>query len=449
MKKKYSFGVIACATVLLASAVLSACQSGNAPHDDTDPETVTAEVTVDTEEVKAPMKPYKDFTESQPYRITYTAEEGEEGCTAVIEYHPYYEEPFVLEIPDQSPDGKPVTKVTSNPLADLLPHYMLAEDFAVIQEAAEAYFGVTYEDAQKYRMQSSHPLARPSFYLCRFMSYFTPQSRADLAARPFDSEEQRELALEDMLTAYPITATGARVYVLSGGTTDTEKVSTLVRTILEAAPNGFDGLCYESLMKMKTICEEASIDDPNVTALLESYSGRGKGVTDIVWPASLKGIDGCSFLGCTSLSRVTVPGTVQAEGSLQQPNEWESYWAWEGEIGEYAFAFCTAMEEITFSEGVAYIGNKVLHGNMKLARINLPASLQGIGTVVYPVNPFDDPAFDGSTLPDIHFNGTLAQWAEVNTRIDVNGYNTVDYADYVYFTVHCTDGVMEAKEYKK
>ena len=449
MKKKHSFGVMACATVLLASAVLSACRAGDAPHDGTDPETVTAEVTAETEEVKAPMKPYKDFAESLPYRITYTAEEGEEGCTAVIEYHPYYEEPFVLEIPDQSPDGKPVTKVTSNPLADLVPHYMLAEDFAVIQEAAEAYFGVTYEDAQKYRMQSSHPLARPSFYLCRFMSYFSPKSQADLMTQPFDSEEQRELALQDMLTAYPITATGVRVYVLDRATTDTEKVAILVRTILEMAPNGFDGLCYESLMKMKTICKGASIDDPNVTALLESYSGRGKGMTDIIWPASLKGIDGCSFLGSTSLTRVTVPGTVQAEGSLQQPNDWESYWAWEGEIGEYAFAFCTAMEEITFSEGTVYIGNKVLHGNMKLSRINLPASLQGIGTWVYPVNPFDDSAFDGSTLPEIHFNGTLAEWAEVNTRVDVNGYDSLDYADYVYFTVHCTDGVTEAKEYTK
>ena len=84
---------------------------------------------------------------------------------------------------------------------------------------------------------------------------------------------------------------------------------------------------------------------------------------------------------------------------------------------------------------------------MKLKSIRLPQTLERIGGEICTVNPFHDPQFDGNSLPSIHFGGTRAQWDRVNIRTDINGFDQVSYEGNAYFTVHCTDGVIEAIEY--
>lgn len=447
MKRIRSIGVIAATLALLLSSVLTSCQAGGKVD-------VETENTQMKEPDKIPKKPYKDFAEDEPYRIHFTTEEGLDGCVAVIEYHPYYEDQYVLEIPGQSPEGVPVTKISSHGLYDMLPHYLLEEDFQIIQAMAENYYGVTYEKAQEYRLIKDHPLAMNSFYLCRFMSYFILKSKADVESREYVSEEEREWALKELSEAFPITDTGVTLYVLES-VTDTQIVNHLLKPIYEMDPNFFEGLGYESLMKIKAICEEHSVDDPHITELLENYSGRGKGVTEIVWPSSLREIDSMAFLGCESLTHVTIPATVQGEKILTEDVMWPEgeepavTYEWKNGIGEFAFAYCNSLQEITFSEGIINIGNRVFYQNAMLETIRLPQSLEFLCAELYFINPVHDPEFDASSLPHIYFGGTLEQWDEINTRLDVNGYEHVDYANYVYFTVHTTDGVKPAIEYKK
>ena len=391
MKKKYSFGVIACATVLLASAVLSACQSGNAPHDGTDPETVTAEVTVDTEEVKAPMKPYKDFTESQPYRITYTAEEGEEGCTAVIEYHPYYEEPFVLEIPETDEEGNPITVIQAATATAMLPMIMTEEDFAVFQGKMEAYYGLTYEEAREVAYNPKHPKYKEGFYLFKQMVFFLRRSLNNC------KNDQEKAAL---LEAFPITEK-MDVYVMDP-TVGMAELFRMYEVARKAAPE-LDDVWY------REACARTELDYP---------SGLGETMTEIRWPSQLSEIKELSFVGCGGLQTVTVPGTVKT-------------------VGEGAFAFCDALEEITFSEGVTRLSYHALAYCTQLKTVNLPVSLESIEFI------FDEAMIAKDSereLPEIHYAGTMEQWKALFTFDSYfDGYGGFGCMD-----IHCSDGVIQA-----
>lgn len=411
--------------VLMASAIMSSCS-------------VVQE--------KETIKPYKDFAENEPYRITYTTEEGVEGCVAEIEYHPYYEDEFVLEIPDTSPDGKAVTKVSSNPLLAMVPHYMLEEDFEEMKSWVEEYFGVTYEDAQIYRYEKNHPLAFASFYVCKFMSYFVLMSRADVESRDYESEEKRQAAIRNLEEAYPLTAFGINVYVLDKAATTLE-VDKEWLTIRQANPGWSDSWSYEALLNLQAACKEHSVQDPLVDSLLEKYSGLGQNLTEIRWPSGLTAIGDRAFLGCSSLKSVTLPGTIHSEKIVDEFDSSNYYWI--GGCGDTAFGYCTSLEEFILADGINFIGDGVLAGNRWMKKIVLPASLEYAGVLYYDFLYEEVEEGEQVSLPTVEFHGTKAQWEAANMRRDINGNFYLGYSAYEYMTVHCSDGTIEAAPWPK
>lgn len=435
MKKSAKLTRALLAIAMTFSFVLSSCSLEKDPN---------AKPGEDT----APPKPYKDFAADEPYRITYTTEEGGDGCVANIEYHPYFTETFELVIPDTAPDGRAVTKVTSNPVTSLLPCYVLEEDFAGFQTMAEAYYGVTYEDAQLFRYERNHPLAEKSFYLCKFMSYFVYKSRAEVEAAEYESEEKREQALRDLSESFPITDLGVNVYVLDKAATTMEIVKLWLQ-FREFVPTWSDALCYETLMNAQKLCETNGVDDPNIRLFMDGYSGMGEGVTAIQWPASLKEIGDASFMGCNTLRTVTIPGTVRTEkdeGTAGPDNG--IFWSWYGGMGAEVFAYCTALEEVTFAEGVNCVPAGLFNGDKNLKQIHLPSTLEFVGSGLYYEFELErESGREPTSFATIHFNGTKAQWEAANTRPTLQGEIVVDYGTNRFMNIHCTDGVIAAEEF--
>ena len=177
-----------------------------------------------------------------------------------------------------------------------------------------------------------------------------------------------------------------------------------------------------------------------VTSIGFSAFSNNVFIRSVVIPNGVTEIEGSAFFECSSLTSVTVPASVTA-------------------IGEYAFYGCDSMKEthitdldawcfiesesvlfrssqhklylngelvtnVIISDGVTKIGSRVFSSYGFLESITIPNSIKSIG----------ESAFSScSSLSNINFNGTKAQWNRIEKYFDWN-YDTGTY------TIHCTDG---------
>lgn len=117
---------------------------------------------------------------------------------------------------------------------------------SLIQAPMEEYYGVSYEDAQKFRYEKNHPLASASFYLCKQMSYFVYK---DLDECSSDRLKQ------DLLDAFPI-VDKMDIYILdkAATTTEIEKIEEVIKT---ACPNySYEEMDYDHQLTEYTGDEE-------------------------------------------------------------------------------------------------------------------------------------------------------------------------------------------------
>ena len=165
---------------------------------------------------------------------------------------------------------------------------------------------------------------------------------------------------------------------------------------------------------------------------------------------SVTDIGEMAFCFCTELDGVVIPDSVS-------------------DIGESAFASCTNLKNLTIANGVRNIGDFAFYGCISLDGVIIPDSVITIGegafyscwnlkSVVIPngissieketfkdcsgltsvtipdsVISFEKAAFDNcNKLTDVYYNGTTAQWQEVN--IDANGNDCLTGAN-----IHCKD----------
>ncbi len=355
------------------------------------------------EEETAPPKIYKDFGTDEPYRITFTTEEGVGGCIATIEYNPYYTKPFKLEIPASNTEGVPVTGVACNAQYAAVPFYIPAEDYTELLDLMVAKHGVTYKN-----IGSAHIDEYESHQLARFNSFFVEHDPAKIKS---------DKALQALNEKFPITKTGTAIYVMDITSTTYEHhhLSYIVAT---QVPNWSDAWLYEKLLKLQTFCQENKVEDSPADPYIDLYSGFGESMTEFSLPASVTILSPMTFFGCDALTNVTVPGTVTS-------------------VSTCAFACCSKLEEITFAEGVTVIGDYALGGCTNLKTVNLPASLERIGLettgCIFGLIGYN--ITDETTLPVINYAGTKEQWASVAAGF-MQYYGNK-------FTINCSDGVYQ------
>lgn len=318
----------------------------------------------------------------EPYEIV--ARDG----VAEIFFDPCYSKPFVLEIPETGEDGIPVREIRTNTIDiyHMLPGIMSEEDFLVFQGKLEEYYGVTLEEIKE------NPQHENAFYLNKILCYFM---RRDLD----DFTDDRIKA--DLLEVYPIIEK-MDIYVLDHSV-NVEEMLRLYAVAHNAAPE-LDDVWY---------------NEAAARAELDYHMAVCDQMTEIRWSSNLEQIDANTFIG-GNLTTVTVPGTVKT-------------------VGYAAFACNSMLEEITFEEGVTSIGFGVLYGSNHVKTINLPASLEEL----WQFNPCVLSGGYASEFPTINYAGTMAQWADL-FRDWADDPDVVDYGTYVYFDIHCSDGVVKA-----
>ncbi len=86
-------------------------------------------------------------------------------------------------------------------------------------------------------------------------------------------------------------------------------------------------------------------------------------LSTIIFPDELLSIGSSAFLGCESLTSMTIPGTVQ--------------------LGRYTFAYCSSLENIVLGEGIQSIPDNCFFQCSKLESVTLPNSLYRLGVQVF------------------------------------------------------------------
>ncbi|MGN0768719.1 MAG: leucine-rich repeat domain-containing protein, partial [Christensenellales bacterium] len=94
------------------------------------------------------------------------------------------------------------------------------------------------------------------------------------------------------------------------------------------------------------------------------------------------------------------------------------------QIKSYTFQNANWLMFVTMGDSVASIDDGAFYGCDALTSITIGNSVTSIGSRAFE---------DCDNLSEINYNGTMAQWNDINKGADWN-YNTGDY------TVHCTDG---------
>ena len=114
---------------------------------------------------------------------------------------------------------------------------------------------------------------------------------------------------------------------------------------------------------------------------------------EIKIPDSVETIGNTAFRYCQDLERITLPSALQ-------------------KLSNSTFYGCTALSEVTFPASLKTIEKGAFIGCRKLSEVKLPASLTAI-----EVSVFDS----CSSLETVFYEGSLAQWSQINTDNDFLG----------------------------
>ncbi len=193
-------------------------------------------------------------------------------------------------------------------------------------------------------------------------------------------------------------------------------------------------------------CQNSVIpSDGSVTSIGESAFIGCTSLTSITIPNGMTSIGWGAFEGCTSLTSITIPNGVTAIGagafadcigltSITIPNSVTTIGnsAFEGcaglssitipnsvtAIGKWTFDGCTGLSSITIPDGVTAIGESAFSGCESLTSIIIPESVTSIG---------EDAFINCNSLTDIYYGGNEAQWAKLTELSAVPDTATLHY----------------------
>ena len=179
-------------------------------------------------------------------------------------------------------------------------------------------------------------------------------------------------------------------------------------------------------------CENLiSINIPNnVTSIGESAFYECSALTTMNIPSSVNSIGYGAFSGCSALTTINIPSSVNS-------------------IGYGAFSRCSALTTINLPSNIIDIGDWLFNGCSSLVTISIPSKVTSIGELAFDsctalttvnipnsVNAIGDDAFWGCTsLSSIIYEGTMAQWEEID-----KGDNWKYEVPATY--VQCSDGTV-------
>ncbi len=154
-------------------------------------------------------------------------------------------------------------------------------------------------------------------------------------------------------------------------------------------------------------CLAAKIHIPATVTYIGDYAFADcDRMTDVTLSAGITYIGENAFYGCVTLTSITVPGGVT-------------------HILSDTFYGCESLLDVTIADGVAHIGDHAFYGCRNLLSITIPITVVALDAYAF------------SNFESIMYAGTMAQWEEIVKKTDWAGY------DYFY-TVHCTDGDIQA-----
>lgn len=134
-------------------------------------------------------------------------------------------------------------------------------------------------------------------------------------------------------------------------------------------------------------------------------------LTDIIIPESVKKVGQGAFSCCTSLRTITLPNSITKIENLMFsgctslltvniPKGVEK-------IGSDVFLRCTSLRSISIPEGVTSLGRSAFQLCSSLVFVNIPRSMRSIERLV---------CVGCSSLKEIHYNGTKAEWEQIEGR---------------------------------
>ena len=210
--------------------------------------------------------------------------------------------------------------------------------------------------------------------------------------------------------------------------------------------------------------ESVTIPD-SVTSIANGAFSGCTSLEKVSIPNSVISIGDGAFSGCTSLEKISIPNSVTSIGdgafvgcSSLQYNEYNTeyhtaYYLGNSDnpyvllvnveskdaknnaefyeihentkfIGSYAFSNCSTLKSVSIHGSVISIGSGAFSDCKSLSIIYIDDSVTSIG---------DNAFYNCNLLSSIRFNGTVAQWNEINKEPswDLKTGN---------FVIHCTDG---------
>ncbi len=136
-----------------------------------------------------------------------------------------------------------------------------------------------------------------------------------------------------------------------------------------------------------------------IVTVIEANAFKGKNITSVVVPNTVKELKASVFENCTSLTQVTIPNSVTKLGnkvfkgcttltSIQLPNTITS-------VGTYLFSGCTKLENYNIPTGIKKLSNYMFENCTKLTTFNIPSHITTLGDYV-----FNGLSFETLSIPD-------------------------------------------------
>lgn len=208
-----------------------------------------------------------------------------------------------------------------------------------------------------------------------------------------------------------------------GGVVTIPEGVTKIETYYHSYGNGYCGAFMNN-------SEVAIVNFPNSLTAIGYRAFRGcSSLAKITITSGVTSIGAEAFYECNSLTSITIPENVSSLGSkvFYKCGRLSSVTIEDGRealaIPSEAFANCGALTSVSLSERVTSLGKECFQGCGGLQNMTIPKNVQAISegafrgcggltsiTILNPDTIISKNAFNGTSLRDVYYGGTQAQW---------------------------------------